>query len=49
MNSLSVLGADMVSTDFLGRVVWIEMDTDRSAVNFSPRKGIVTKVFRKCS
>ncbi len=37
----------MVSTEFLGKVVWIEMDRDRSALNFPPRKGIVAKVFRK--
>ncbi len=37
----------MASSEFLGRAVWIEMDTDRSAVNFSPRKGIVTKVFSR--
>jgi hypothetical protein len=26
---------------FVGRAIWIEMDTDKSAVQFTPRKGVI--------
>jgi len=29
------------TADLVGRSVWIEMDTDKSAVGFAPRKGVI--------
>ena len=37
----------MSAAGFIGRVVWIEPDRDRSAVAFSPRKAIIVRVLSK--
>lgn len=37
----------MGQESLLGKLVWIEMDQDRSAAKFSPRKGTVTHRYSK--
>lgn len=37
----------MSSDPLIGRVIWLEMDRDHSAVRLSPRKGVITHVFKE--
>jgi len=34
-----------MNEDLIGREIWVEMDEDKSATRFSPRKGVVVRVF----
>src|SRR3989442_12093157 len=34
-----------MNEDLIGREIWVEMDEDKSATVFSPRKGVVVHLF----
>ena len=34
-----------MNEDLIGREIWVEMDEDKSATVFSPRKGVVVRLF----
>jgi len=34
-----------MNEDLTGKEIWVEMDEDKSATRFSPRKGVVVRVF----
>ncbi len=36
-----------MNENLIGREIWVEMDEDKSATRFSPRKGVVVHVFAK--
>src|SRR2546425_6172886 len=36
-----------MNENLIGREIWVEMDEDKSATRFSPRKGVVVHVFAR--
>jgi len=37
----------MSDSTMFGRAVWIEIDTDKSAIRFTPRKGVITHGYKQ--